>query len=171
MPVGSWSRSKLRRACRLLQTDAACLGTFGSLHDTHAHGLAFLQGTEAGAFQHGGVDEHVLAAGLRCDEAEALVGVVPLHGPDHVHRGAEIDLAARAVGTGWARLETAASVTAGTATRRSGAGRALIDRDHLIHLSAFLSLADADAQRGTRAHGLEPGGLQSVGVQEDIAGA
>jgi hypothetical protein len=42
--------------------------------------LAFAQAADAGALERGGVDEHVLAAIVRLDEAEALLVVVEFHG-------------------------------------------------------------------------------------------
>src|SRR5262249_61526889 len=46
--------------------------------------LAFGEATHAGALERGRMDEHVLAAALRLDEAVALLVVVELHGSlDH----------------------------------------------------------------------------------------
>src|SRR5690606_29604351 len=45
-----------------------------------ADALAFVQRAEARAFDGGDVDEHVLAAILRLDEAVALLAVDPLYG-------------------------------------------------------------------------------------------
>src|ERR687894_70545 len=47
--------------------------------DLERHLLALLHVVPAGALQHGGVEEHVLAAVVRGDEAEAAHLVEPLH--------------------------------------------------------------------------------------------
>ena len=43
------------------------------------HRLSFRQGRQSGAFHGGDVNEDILAAGLRLDEAKALGGVEPSH--------------------------------------------------------------------------------------------
>src|SRR4051812_16974592 len=48
--------------------------------------LAFRQRAEARTFDGGDVDEHVLAAAIRLDEAKALGGVEPLHGSNRHSR-------------------------------------------------------------------------------------
>ena len=143
-------------------------GPFGALHDAHPHRLALLQRTEAGTLQHRRVDEHVLAARLRGDEAEPLVGVVPLHRAHHLDGGAEIHLPSRS-----AALEAAlrALLEAAWPARGRGGRGALIDRHDLIDLLPFLPLADADPERGARADGLDAGRLQRVDVQEHVARA
>src|SRR5690348_3902326 len=45
-----------------------------------AHLLALLQGAQTRALDRRDVHEHVRAAGVRLDEAEALGGIEPLHG-------------------------------------------------------------------------------------------
>src|SRR5262249_17500933 len=74
-------------------------GSLLALHNAHPHRLAFLQRPESGTVQHRRVDEPILAAGLRGDEAEPLVRVVPFHRAGHLDRGAEIDLTARTTTT------------------------------------------------------------------------
>jgi hypothetical protein len=45
--------------------------------------LTFIETANAGAFQSGGVHEHVLAAVVRLDKAEALLIIVELYGARH----------------------------------------------------------------------------------------
>src|SRR4028119_2209870 len=67
--VGS---NRLQVAGRLLAGAAVGLDVIGDL-------LTFRQTSQAGALQGGGVDEHILAAVVRLNEAVALRFIVPLH--------------------------------------------------------------------------------------------
>ncbi len=49
-------------------------------NDVERHFLAFIQGAQARRFDGRGMDEHVLAAAFRRDEAKALGGVEELYG-------------------------------------------------------------------------------------------
>src|ERR1700744_3205089 len=51
-------------------------------NDVERHFLAFLQGAHARRFDGRGMDEHVLAAAFRRDEAKTLGGVEELYGSD-----------------------------------------------------------------------------------------
>ena len=78
--------------------------------------------------------------------SQPLVRVVPLHRPYHIDDGAEVHLPAGAIEAARTRLEAAAA-SAAARPRRRAAGprcRALVNRNHLIDLAAFLALADAD---------------------------
>lgn len=64
---------RLDVADRNLTGAAIFLGIEGDL-------LAFDQSTHSGALERGGVDEHILAAVIRLNEAKAFLIVVELHG-------------------------------------------------------------------------------------------
>src|SRR5919112_5390164 len=70
--------NRLQVAGRLLARAAVRLHLIGDL-------LAFRQTPQAGTLQRGGMDEHVLAAMVRLNEAIALRFIVPLHSPSR-HR-------------------------------------------------------------------------------------
>ena len=57
---------------RSVYTDGRRFRAFGALDDFHRDGLAFGELHDTGALQGGGMDEHILAAFQRCDEAETL---------------------------------------------------------------------------------------------------
>jgi hypothetical protein len=59
--------------------DPNCLGTFGALLDLELHALVFLECAIAASLDLRVVDEEVLRAVVRGDEAEALVTVEPFH--------------------------------------------------------------------------------------------
>src|SRR4051812_26537347 len=92
--------------------DLAALLALDRLDD---HPLAFLKVGEAGAHQRRAVDEHVLAAVLDGDEAEALGGVVPFDGAGLLlgGRAAEAGTAAAA------RARTAIPIAEAAAARRA----------------------------------------------------
>src|SRR5690606_11660005 len=70
-------------AVRLLHhRDPGSLRALRALHHFEADALAFLQRAEAIGVDRGIVDEHVVAAVLGRDEAEALGVVEPLHGTE-----------------------------------------------------------------------------------------
>src|SRR5918997_4020789 len=71
--------NRLQVACRLLARAAVRLHLIGDL-------LTFRQTAQAGTLQRGGMDEHVLAATVRLNEAIALCFVVPLHSPSRHRR-------------------------------------------------------------------------------------
>src|SRR5215469_4829018 len=58
------------------------LGATGIRHDVERDLLAFVQGAHARRFHGSGMDEHVLAAAFRRDEAKALGGIEEFHGSD-----------------------------------------------------------------------------------------
>ena len=60
-------------------SDSYCLGSFGSLLNLELNTLVFLERTMAASLDLGVVDEEVLRAVVRGDEAEALVTVEPFH--------------------------------------------------------------------------------------------
>ena len=68
--------------------DRGGLRALGALHHVHPDGLTFRQLGHPGALQSGGMDEHVLPALDRRDEAKPLGGIIPLHGPLHFDRRA-----------------------------------------------------------------------------------
>src|SRR6202034_2686798 len=100
--------------------------------------LALLQRPQSGTLQGGCVDEYVPAAILRGDEAEPLGGIVPFHRADHLDGRTEIDRATRP-----ARRTRAATARELRPALLRWLGRAVIDRDDLLDLAAFLSGADA----------------------------
>ena len=60
-------------------SDSYCLGSFSSLLNVELNTLVFLERTMAASLDLGVVDEEVLRAVVRGDEAEALVTVEPFH--------------------------------------------------------------------------------------------
>src|SRR4051794_12743259 len=56
--------------------------------ELEAHDIALFQRVDAGRFERGGMDEHVLAAVLRSDEAEALGCVEEFYCAIHAHGAA-----------------------------------------------------------------------------------
>ena len=60
-------------------SDSYCLGSFGSLLNLELNTLVFLERTMAASLDLGVVDEEVLRAVVRGDEAEALLTVEPFH--------------------------------------------------------------------------------------------
>src|SRR5215213_2299866 len=88
--------------------DLAALLALDRLDD---HPLAFLKVGQAGAHQRRAVDEHVLAAVLDGDEAEALGGIVPFDGAGLLlgGRAAEARTAAARARTAVAVAEAAAA--------------------------------------------------------------
>ena len=58
------------------------LRAFGIRLDVKGHALAFRQGAHAGRFNCCRMDEHVLAAAFRRDEAKAFVRIEELHCSD-----------------------------------------------------------------------------------------
>ena len=72
----------------LQRLDADGFQTLLALLDLHADALVFSQRTDARTLDGGDVDENVLAAVVRSDEAEALGGVEPLDGAFDLFGGA-----------------------------------------------------------------------------------
>src|SRR5690242_7105046 len=75
LALGLW------QLARLLATAAPVV-----LED-EADPIALIERADAGRFQRRGVDEHVLAARLRCDETVALCCVEEFHGSSNAHVG------------------------------------------------------------------------------------
>jgi len=66
--------------CEFLDgSDSYCLGAFASLLNLELNALVFLERAIAASLDLGVVDEEVLRAIVRGDEAEALVTVEPFH--------------------------------------------------------------------------------------------
>ncbi len=147
-----------------------------------------------GPRQSGAVDEHVLAAVVHRDEAEALGGIVPLHGAAHLDRRsaggtataaatavaatAAVTTATAAVATTAAAVTTAATAGAEAAgprteltpgRRRLGRGR--VDAGDARHLRALLTLGRGHRQPGTRHEIVVAGSLDGADVEEGIARA
>src|SRR3954454_25247025 len=168
--------------------DLAALLALDRLDD---HPLAFLKVGKAGAHQRRAVDEHVLAAVLDGDEAEALGGIVPFDGAGLLlgGRAAEAGTAAAArARTAIAVAEAAAAgrtpiaeaAAATTATEPAAAAdearprrlrRRGVDLEDLGHLRALLVLRGADDELGAGLHLGLPGGLDDAHVQEGVARA
>src|SRR3954447_7557154 len=166
--------------------DLAALLALDRLDD---HPLAFLKVGKAGAHQRRAVDEHVLAAVLDGDEAEALGGIVPFDGAGLLlgGRAAEAGTAAAArARTAIAVAEAAAAgrtpiaeaAAATTATEPAAAEarprrlrRRGVDLEDLGHLRALLALRGADDELGAGLHLGLPGGLDDAHVQEGVARA
>lgn len=125
------------------------LRPLGALDNLHPDGLAILETGQAGAFQGGGMNENVLPAVLRADEAKALVAVVPLDRASHLDGRTQINASAWPLRPSWRR---AACIT----PRRDRAGRALIHGDDLVDLAAFLPLPYPDLQCRARTDLLPP---------------
>src|SRR3954469_12078970 len=95
--------------------DGSDLAALAAFDDGHSHALAFGKVAHPGPFKHGAVDEQVLGLALDRDEAEALDGIVPLHGAGRIRRtgGSALEL--------WARREAAPTIT--TIAEAAGATR------------------------------------------------
>ncbi|OAJ68897.1 hypothetical protein A0123_00464 [Gluconobacter cerinus] len=115
------------------------------------------------------MDEDVLAAGVRRDEAEALGGIVPLHG------------AADILCVGQVRSRTARTCRRSTkaclrscaelrARARSFSG-AFVNGNDFSNLATLRTLANANNHGCTRIDAAYASIAKSVGVQEDIARA
>src|SRR5215218_5623287 len=163
--------------------DLAALLALDRLDD---HPLAFLKVGQAGAHQRRAVDEHVLAAVLDGDEAEALGGIVPFDGAGLLlgGRAAEAGTAAAArAGAAVAEAAaagrppiaeaatTAAAEPAAAEARPRRLGRRGVDLEDLGHLRALLALRGADEELGAGLHLGLPGGLDDAHVQEGVARA
>src|SRR5215208_4441788 len=164
--------------------DLAALLALDRLDD---HPLAFLKVGKAGAHQRRAVDEHVLAAVLDGDEAEALGGIVPFDSAGLLlgGRAAEARTAAaracaavavaQAAAAGRAPVAEAAAATTEPATaaeaRPRRLGRRGVDLEDLGHLRALLALRGADDELGAGLHLGLPGGLDDAHVQEGVARA
>src|SRR5204862_394998 len=83
----------------ILDVDALGLAALLALDHAERDLLTFGERVETGAGQRRAVHEHVLAAVVDRDEAEALRGIVPLHGAAHLHRRAAGETATAAATT------------------------------------------------------------------------
>src|SRR5215218_2079433 len=111
-PASRASRSRRARKARRAsapapeasaERDRGDLAALLALDRLDDHPLAFLKVGQAGAHQRRAVDEHVLAAVLDGDEAEALGGIVPFD-------GAGLLLGGRAAEAGTAAARACAAV-------------------------------------------------------------
>src|ERR1700730_3590389 len=127
------------------------LVTFGDIDDD---ALAFIERGEACPLQGRGMDEHILAAAIAHDEAEALHGIVPLD------RAALLAARFERRPVGW-RPEPGARPRRGR-----GAG---IDADDLGDLRAALARCDAQLERLARGDRGDADAPEHGGVQESIA--
>src|SRR5215218_1429350 len=167
--------------------DLAALLALDRLDD---HPLAFLKVGQAGAHQRRAVDEHVLAAVLDGDEAEALGGIVPFDGAGLLlgGRAAEAGTAAaaragaavaEAAAAGRPPIAEAATTAAAEPAAAAAAAEARprrlrrrgVDLEDLGHLRALLALRGADEELGAGLHLGLPGGLDDAHVQEGVARA
>src|SRR5215216_1960097 len=105
----AFGRAEACRAEASAEGDRGDLAALLALDRLDDHPLAFLKVGKAGAHQRRAVDEHVLAAVLDGDEAEALGGIVPFD-------GAGLLLGGRAAEAG-----TAAAARAGAAVAEAAA--------------------------------------------------
>src|SRR4051812_12016103 len=185
-PPSRGSAPALEASAERDRGDLAALLALDRLDD---HPLAFLKVGKAGAHQRRAVDEHVLAAVLDGDEAEALGGIVPFDGAGLLlgGRAAEAGTAAAArARTAIAVAEAAAAgrtpiaeaAAATTATEPAAAEarprrlrRRGVDLEDLGHLRALLALRGADDELGAGLHLGLPGGLDDAHVQEGVARA
>ena len=138
------------------------LAPLRGLDDLHRHLLVVGERAHARLLDDGDVDEHVLAAVLGDGEAEALVGVEPLHRA--VHRRGRARIGAAAIERRLRRRPPAG-------LRRGGSSAGRIDLEHRGDLAALLALADLDLELGLRRHHVVPGVLQHADVQERVARA
>jgi hypothetical protein len=67
-------------ALRLDGAQIGCRGLSALGHNVERDFLSLVEAAHPGAFDSADVDEHVLAAVIRLDEAEALLAVEPLYG-------------------------------------------------------------------------------------------
>src|SRR5215203_3805124 len=151
----AFGRAEACRAEASAERDRGDLAALLALDRLDDHPLAFLKVGKAGAHQRRAVDEHVLAAVLDGDEAEALGGIVPFDGAGLLLGGraaearaaaarpcaavavAEAAAAGRppiAEATTTAAAEPAAEARPGRLRRRG------VDLEDLGHLRALLAL-------------------------------
>src|SRR5215208_614099 len=111
----AFGRAEACRAKASAERDRGDLAALLALDRLDDHPLAFLKVGQAGAHQRRAVDEHVLAAVLDGDEAEALGGIVPFDGAGLLlgGRAAEAGTAAAA------RARTAIAVAEAAAAGRT----------------------------------------------------
>src|SRR5215218_2193499 len=180
-------RVRRQRAEASAERDRGDLAALLALDRLDDHPLAFLEVGKAGAHQGRAVDEHVLAAVLDGDEAEALGGIVPFDSAGLLlgGRAAEARTAAarartavavaQAAAAGRAPVAEAAAATTEPATaaeaRPRRLGRRGVDLEDLGHLRALLALRGADDELGAGLHLGLPGGLDDAHVQEGVARA
>src|SRR5215204_5191524 len=151
----AFGRAEACRAEASAEGDRGDLAALLALDRLDDHPLAFLKVGKAGAHQRRAVDEHVLAAVLDGDEAEALGGIVPFDSAGLLlgGRAAEARTAARArtavavaqaAAAGRAPVAEAAAATTEPATaaeaRPRRLGRRGVDLEDLGHLRALLAL-------------------------------
>src|SRR5689334_21828193 len=125
--TGSCSSS---RECQapLGEADGGGFRTFKALGDIDNHALTLVERGQPGPLQRRGVHEHILAAAVAHDKAEALGRVVPLDGA--VLRRGRLQ-----------RRPLAGAETPGPGPRRRRG--AAVDVQHLGHLRPALALRDA----------------------------
>src|SRR5215207_4233971 len=184
----AFGRAEACRAEASAEGDRGDLSALLALDRLDDHPLAFLKVGEAGAHQRRAVDEHVLAAVLDGDEAEALGGIVPFDSAGLLlgGRAAEARTAAARARTAVAVAQAAAAgrapvaeAAAATTTEPATAaearprrlGRRGVDLEDLGHLRALLALRGADDELGAGLHLGLPGGLDDAHVQEGVARA
>src|SRR3954454_17201659 len=97
------------------ERDRGDLAAFLALDGLDDHPLAFLQVGKAGAHQRRAVDEHVLAAVLDGDEAEALGGIVPFDGAGLLLGGRAAEAGTAAAARTRAAVAVAEAAAAGRA--------------------------------------------------------
>src|SRR4051812_20792108 len=187
-PPSRGSAPALEASAERDRGDLAALLALDRLDD---HPLAFLKVGKAGAHQRRAVDEHVLAAVLDGDEAEALGGIVPFDGAGLLLGGRAAEAGTAAAARAWAAVAVA-EAAAGGRTRVAEAAAAAatepaatataearprrlrrrgVDLEDLGHLRALLALRGADDELGAGLHLGLPGGLDDAHVQEGVAGA
>src|SRR3954451_611264 len=145
---------------RVPGSDNTQTGGFGALLTlgyVDGDALPFSQAHDAGALQRRGVHEDILAALIRSDKAEALIGVVPLHRA-HLFDGGPV---ARRI---------CRSLRPRTSRRllRRGAG---IQADDLGHLRPFRSRTGAHFKRRARRYATVTAAFHHAYMQEGIARA
>ena len=116
------------------------------IHDPHRHWLAFGEALNPCGTEDRNMDEHILAAVVRLDEAEALVIIEPLHDPGYRDR------------RGWVRRAPlrAGRITKAAGRRRAFRGASRVNLDDARDLGAFYAIADIHLQLCTGRNRLYP---------------
>src|SRR5437762_9175212 len=153
--AGSCSSSRKCQAA-LGEADGGGFRTFRALSDIDDDALSLVERGQPGPLQRGGVHEHVLAAAVAHDKAEALGRIVPLDRA--VLRRGRLE-----------RRPLARAETPGPRPRRRGG--AAVDVDRVGLLRPALAWRDAPFERLARLHLHDAEAAQNRGVQQCIARA